>query len=398
MLCHELLHVQRRDWAWVLAEEAIRSVFWFHPAVWWVVARVQLAREEAVDHLAVLATGRRRAYVDALLAFADDAAGGPVAAFARERHLFRRIVRISREAAMSSRRVVVSCAVMALVVLAAGWVAGSRFPVAVAGAAQVTGDTPGPVERRAKPITPENPIPRRVQAVPPAYPAEAASIDMSATVTVRVVLDELGTTAEIRRLSISPTGFVPVGAAPPTSAQVAAAMEAIARAAVTAVRQWRYEAPADGPIAFDVTFAFRPGAEPQLLAHTGAAGPDIQFRGNTAGNAVPPPPPAPPPGPAPAWANDGIRPGGAVLAPPKTKHVNPVYPPLAQDAKVQGVVILEARIGPDGTVTHARVLRSIPLLDQAALDAVQQWEFTPTLLNGQPTPVIMTVTMQFTLT
>jgi protein TonB len=65
---------------------------------------------------------------------------------------------------------------------------------------------------------------------------------------------------------------------------------------------------------------------------------------------------------------------------------------------VQGVVILEARIGIDGKVTNARVLRSIPLLDQAAIDAVMQWEFTPTLLNGQPVAIIMTTTVQFTLT
>jgi protein TonB len=74
-----------------------------------------------------------------------------------------------------------------------------------------------------------------------------------------------------------------------------------------------------------------------------------------------------------------------------------VYPKAAQDAKVQGVVILETLIGVDGKITNARVLRSVPMLDQAALDAVMQWEFTPTRLNGQPVPVLMTVTVQFTL-
>ena len=66
-------------------------------------------------------------------------------------------------------------------------------------------------------------------------------------------------------------------------------------------------------------------------------------------------------------------------------------------AKVQGVVILEVTIDGEGHVADTRVLRSIPLLDQAAIDAVRQWEFTPTLLNGQPTAVRMTVTVQFTL-
>jgi protein TonB len=83
--------------------------------------------------------------------------------------------------------------------------------------------------------------------------------------------------------------------------------------------------------------------------------------------------------------------------PAKTKHVAPDYPPLAQSAGVQGVVILEVIIASDGKVQDARVLRSIPLLDQAAVEAVRQWEFTPTLLNGSPVPLVMTVTVQFTL-
>ena len=77
--------------------------------------------------------------------------------------------------------------------------------------------------------------------------------------------------------------------------------------------------------------------------------------------------------------------------------MQPVYPAEAQAAKVQGIVIMEATIGADGRVTDAKVLRSVPLLDQAAVDAVRQWEYTPTLLNGAPVPVIMTVTVTFNL-
>jgi protein TonB len=105
-------------------------------------------------------------------------------------------------------------------------------------------------------------------------------------------------------------------------------------------------------------------------------------------------PAAPPPPPPPAAP---VRVGGNIKAPTKTKNVNPTYPPIAQSARVSGVVIIEATIGPDGRVKDAKVLRSIPLLDQAALDAVKQWVFTPTLLNGVPVPVIMTVTVNFTL-
>ena len=92
-----------------------------------------------------------------------------------------------------------------------------------------------------------------------------------------------------------------------------------------------------------------------------------------------------------------VRPGGQIQPPTRVKHVMPAYPDIARSARVQGVVIIEAIIGTDGIVANARVIRSIPLLDQAALDAVRRWEYTPTLLNGRPTPVIMTVTVQFAL-
>jgi protein TonB len=74
-----------------------------------------------------------------------------------------------------------------------------------------------------------------------------------------------------------------------------------------------------------------------------------------------------------------------------------VYPPIAQQAKIQGAVVIEAIIDIDGKVREARVLRPLPMLDQAALDAVRQWEYEPTLLAGQPIAVVMTVTVTFTL-
>ena len=89
--------------------------------------------------------------------------------------------------------------------------------------------------------------------------------------------------------------------------------------------------------------------------------------------------------------------GGKIKPPSRIRYVTPAYPDIARLTKVQGIVIIEAVIGTDGTVEQARVLRSQPLLDEAALAAVREWEYTPTLLNGRPTAVIMTVTVQFTL-
>jgi len=102
-------------------------------------------------------------------------------------------------------------------------------------------------------------------------------------------------------------------------------------------------------------------------------------------------PDAPPP------PTQAVRVGGQIKEPKKLKNVPPVYPDIAKQARVQGVVILECTISPQGKVTDVKVLRGIPLLDSAAIDAVKQWVYTPTLLNGVPVPVIMTVTVNFKL-
>jgi protein TonB len=107
--------------------------------------------------------------------------------------------------------------------------------------------------------------------------------------------------------------------------------------------------------------------------------------------------PGAPPAPPPPAVTQPLPVGGRIREPARVRHVPPVYPAIAQQARVEGVVIIEAIIGVDGRVQQARVLRSKPLLDEAALAAVRQWIFTPTLLNGNPVPVIMTVTVNFTL-
>jgi periplasmic protein TonB len=104
----------------------------------------------------------------------------------------------------------------------------------------------------------------------------------------------------------------------------------------------------------------------------------------------PQPQPQPPRGPLPV-SHQGIKP------PVKIVNVSPEYPATARQVRQQGIVILEAIIAASGAVETVRVLRGYPLLNQAAIDAVQQWRFTPALLNGQPVPVVMTVTVNFQL-
>jgi protein TonB len=104
--------------------------------------------------------------------------------------------------------------------------------------------------------------------------------------------------------------------------------------------------------------------------------------------------------PAPSRRPQEIEPvqvGGEIRAPQKTVHVDPVYPAIAIKGRVQGFVILETIIDASGNVKGLRVLRSVPLLDKAALEAVRQWKYEPTRLNGQPVPIVMTVTVRFVL-
>jgi protein TonB len=120
---------------------------------------------------------------------------------------------------------------------------------------------------------------------------------------------------------------------------------------------------------------------------TGVVG-GIDLPGN--GLQVEPPPPPP-------VSREPIRLHAGMQAPRKIVNVPPHYPPHAQAARVEGTVVLDAVIDPTGRVTDVRVTHSVNLLDQAAVEAVRQWRFTPTLLNGEPVSILLTVTVRFTL-
>lgn len=91
------------------------------------------------------------------------------------------------------------------------------------------------------------------------------------------------------------------------------------------------------------------------------------------------------------------RVGGNIKAPIKVKDFLPIYPEIPRVARLEGSVVLEFIIGMDGKVSNIRVVKSAPLFDQSAKEAVQRWEFLPTRLNGEVVPVLMTVTVNFSL-
>src|SRR3954468_207525 len=187
VLAHELWHVKRRDWIHLVIEESIRAVLWFHPAIWWLISRVQASREEVVDQLTVLFTSSRRDYLEALLAFCDRPSTLAAAPFARRRHLYQRMLLLSREAVMSSKRIVLSCAGMAIVLAVAGWYGVAAFPLErpAAGAAQAPPRDPRPSDVR--------PASARETALVQMVAARTATID--ATIELATLQSERGALA-----------------------------------------------------------------------------------------------------------------------------------------------------------------------------------------------------------
>lgn len=106
--------------------------------------------------------------------------------------------------------------------------------------------------------------------------------------------------------------------------------------------------------------------------------------------------PLPPP-PRPAERKAAIRRGGDVLASKLVRKVEPVYPHLAKLSRVGGIVILQVTVDEEGDVSDIKILRGHPLLEEAAVQAVRQWKYSPTFLNGEPVPVTAAVTVIFSL-
>jgi beta-lactamase regulating signal transducer with metallopeptidase domain len=198
VVCHELLHAARRDWAWAMAEEAVRTLFWFHPAMRWVLVQLQLAREAVVDALSVAISGSRRSYVDALLVFADRPALARAMPFAHRRHLVRRVAQLTQEVDMSRQRIAAGIAAASIVTVASAWMAAAVLPVRTAAR---------PVKSDVSASTGRDPSQSNVPGAKPihvlsqtkaAYPAEALPYDVEAAVWVNVTIAADGQVADAR--------------------------------------------------------------------------------------------------------------------------------------------------------------------------------------------------------
>jgi TonB family protein len=356
VVAHELFHVRRRDWAWLVVEECLRAAFWFHPAMWWLISRVQLARETVVDELSILFTNARRTYLDTLLTLADDSAFSSSSPFSHRRHLFHRVMLLSKEGSMSAIRVLAVSCVLG-VALAGGALTGIRaFPLQAGDAQTPPRDPPGPEKYH-------------LQAT---IDYEKATKDATLTPERKVAALRNAIAAEDRALDIN-SEYVPALIYKNLALRTLAAMTSDANEQQQMINEANELR--------DKALMLRRAAgipDPPALAASGTPPMPEGFKANLE-------------------RLHPLRVGGNIQTPVKVRDVKPVYPQDAQDAGIQGVVIIEAIVGADGGVEDTRILHSVPMLDHAALEAVRQWEYVPTLMNGQPVAVVMTMTVNFTL-
>jgi TonB family protein len=182
IVCHELLHVRRRDWLFALWEEGVRALLWFHPAVWMLLARIALSREQVVDREAVRLTGSRRAYLEALRSMAcrSRQLAVPGLPFFHRGHLRERVVHLCKEVPMSRSRVVTLVSTFAGLLAITAVLGILAFPMAGRAWAEplkVEGDVQRPVALRT---------------TPPVYPEEARKDRLEGDVIVKTVIDEQG--------------------------------------------------------------------------------------------------------------------------------------------------------------------------------------------------------------
>lgn len=560
VLCHELLHVRRRDWMLIFIEEMVRTVFWFHPAVWWLLSRIHLTREQSVDHEVVRLTGNRQPYLDSLLEIARKRGrpkAVPAPLFLRERHLVERVALLIKEVSMNRLRLALS--LVAVFALLAGTVhyATAWFPLT--GQADLETNAPSKNPLRIG----ENDLQSKlIRKVPPDYPKEVREAGITGQVKLDITVNEKGDVTNVEvldghpllidsareavwRYKVSPTLLNG------TSTQVIATVtvnyneETIdikneaqqvqtlaaqsdptpASTAQTQIvpQQAGLKQPTGGqsngkfrlqysdmelrsfiqqiseildltPLIIDPEVqgtATVHTAEPisksevldvfQLILKTNNASlikqngtymvvpissnlktdiDNIEHQASDTKSETPPENSATPlqresyiagkiPGSVVggfAGVSDGsglgggigsgegagvgpgkgagigsysarsqinttqsdgaesestkqapTRIGNKVLESKLLRQVTPEYPELAKRARVQGSVILQITVDEEGNVTSLEVVRGHPMLIDAAVEAVKQWKYQPTLLNGKPVPVIATVTVNFRL-
>jgi len=231
IVCHELLHVARHDWGFMILEEIVRSLFWFHPGIWWVLRKIHLSREQVVDSEVMKITGNKKSYLESLLHMAQQGRPQalPAPLFLREHHLVERVALLVKEVRMSKPRLIISLASIAAFMvwtgqLAAGWWPLQSAPRVAASPSPQPVPDPAPAPDQSSkrgPIRVGNAVQASmlIHRVPPVFPEKAREARVQGTVMIQALIDERGVVREIKVLRGHPL---------------------LNDAAIEAVSQWRY--------------------------------------------------------------------------------------------------------------------------------------------------------------
>lgn len=358
--CHELLHVQRRDWLWTLVEALVRAVLWFHPGVWWFVDRLQLLREQVIDELVVDRTSSRRDYMDALMLFADSARPTVLSsAFLRRHHLKSRIRELLKESHMSVPRLALTMIALALVMAGVTAATARALPLDLSAMAAQTGGasrmeirlaetTPGVGLQQAKVSGSDQPI----------YLHPMALATWSDVILARM-LEPLGSAYSV---AVTFNSEVAARMASATAAHVGRPVAIIIDGRVVAAPIVR-----------------APISDSAMLTGISAAAAQELIEANLACHTNP------------------AQCVAAVLPEPLYRE-KPQYTQEAMAAQIEGTVLLEVVVLPDGSTGNISVVRSLdPGLDRQAVDALKRWTWKPGTRGGEPARVSVQVQLAFTL-
>jgi hypothetical protein len=236
---HELVHARRADWVVLMAEDVLKAVLFFHPAVHWLVARVRLAREQTVDAAVVRRLGSREPYLESLVEMARFAARPrtvPAAPFLRESHLRERVDLLLKEVSMSRFRTLAHLVLSAAALLLAVSWAASAVPLQTAKPAA----SDARITISDKVSAPSEP--RLVHQVRPAYPPEAKAEKVQGLFVIDVVIGKDGAIKDARIAASAPTAERLQELEPKKGTPAAVEGDArLGAAALDSVRQWRYE-------------------------------------------------------------------------------------------------------------------------------------------------------------
>lgn len=342
VLCHELAHIRRGDWAIQIGAEVVRAILWFNPLIWIACRRLRRESEQACDDVVIANGVAPRAYATHLLQLARQCRRPlsplpSVTPMAHPSSLERRIAVMLNP--LVDRRTVsrpVALALMTLVVAVA-------LPVSAL---------------------------RAVQAPPTALTGSIYDTSGAVMPGVELTLEDANHAAQTA-VTNAAGRFVFSGIAP---GRYVLATKLPGFRALSEEFQLRNASDWDRAITLQIG--------------------DLRETISVRETRLATPPPASQP-----QAATRLKVGGNVKAPRKLLDVKPLYPVSMRAAGREGVVPIEAVIGSDGTVTYVRVLSAQvhPDFAIAAVDAVRQWRFSPTLLNGVPVEVVMTVSVSFTL-